>query len=153
MVRRPDGRFRGLRQAMNARHSGVRFYWRVVGPFLIVVALLAALGAASAEILSAVRAYVGAESLWSKGQKDAIHHLSTYADSRNPVDYQKYLSAVAVPMGDRMARLELQRPNPNLEVARRGYLDAGNHPGDVGPMIWLFRNFQRVPFMAKAIAI
>ena len=138
---------------MKARHSGARFYWLVIGPFLIVVALLAALGATSAEILSAVRAYVGAESFWSKGQKNAIHHLATYAESHDPTDYQKYLTAVAIPLGDRTARLELQRPNPNLNAARRGFLEAGNHPGDVDPMIWLFLNFQHVPFMAKAIEI
>ena len=138
---------------MKARHSGARLYWLVIGPFLIVVALLAALGATSAEILSAVRAYVGAESLWSKGQKDAIHHLATYAESHDPIDYQKYLTAVAIPLGDRTARLELQRPNPNRQVARRGFLEAGNHPGDVDPMIWLFLNFQHVPFMAEAIEI
>lgn len=138
---------------MKAHHWGARFHWLIIGPFLIVVALLAALGATSAEILSAVRAYVGAESLWSKGQKDAIHHLATYAESRNPIDYQKYLSAVAVPLGDRTARLELQRPNPDFDVVRRGLLEAGNHPGDVGQMIWLFRNFQRVPFMAQAVEI
>ena len=138
---------------MKARHSGARLYWLVIGPFLIVVALLAALGATSAEILSAVRAYVGAESLWSKGQKDAIHHLATYAESHDPIDFQKYLTAVAIPLGDRTARLELQRPNPNRQVARRGFLEAGNHPGDVDPMIWLFLNFQHVPFMAEAIEI
>jgi len=38
--------------------------WIVIGPFLIVVALLAALGAESVDILSAARAYVGGESLW-----------------------------------------------------------------------------------------
>ncbi len=138
---------------MKARHSGARLYWLVIGPFLIVVALLAALGATSAELQSAVRAYVGAESLWSKGQKDAIHHLATYAESHDPIDYQKYLTAVAIPLGDRTARLELQRPNPNRQVAHRGFLEAGNHPGDVDPMIWLFLNFQHVPFMAKAIEI
>jgi len=138
---------------MKALHSGTRFYWLIIGPFMIVVALLAALGATSTEILSAVRAYVGAESLWSKGQKDAIHHLANYAELQKPIDYQKYLSAVAVPMGDRAARIELQGPDPDIELARRGLLDAGNHPGDVDAMIWLFRNFQHVPFMAEAIEI
>jgi hypothetical protein len=43
--------------------------------------LLAILGMASAEILSAVRAYVGGESLWSKGQKDAVYQLMNYVES------------------------------------------------------------------------
>ena len=65
---------------MTVQHSSARFRWLVIGPFLIAVALLAALGVGSAEILSAVRAYVGGESLWSKGQKDAVYHLAGFAD-------------------------------------------------------------------------
>jgi hypothetical protein len=68
--------------AMQAQQSATRIRWFIIGPFLAVVVLLAALGVASAQILSAVRAYVGGESLWSKGQKDAVYHLSNYLESR-----------------------------------------------------------------------
>ena len=61
--------------------SEARLRWAVIGPFLVAVALLAALGVGSAEVLSAVRACVGGESLWSKGQKDAIYHLTHYGRS------------------------------------------------------------------------
>ncbi|WP_372526250.1 ATP-binding protein [Piscinibacter sp.] len=138
---------------MTVQHSGARFRWLVIGPFLIVVVLLAALGVTSAEILSAVRAYVGGESLWSKGQKDAVYHLGNYTASHNAADYQRFLDAIAIPQGDRKARAELELPNPDLAVARRGFLEGGNHPDDVGAMIWLFRTFRNVPFMADAIAI
>ncbi len=37
-----------------------------IGPIVVVVVLLALLGIGSAHVLSAVRAYVGGESLWSK---------------------------------------------------------------------------------------
>ncbi len=46
---------------------------KLVWPFVLTVALQVALGVFSLNILSAVRAYVGGESLWSKGQKDAIY--------------------------------------------------------------------------------
>ena len=113
------------------QHSGARFRWLVIGPFLIVVALLAILGVTSAEILSAVRAYVGGESLWSKGQKDAVYHLGKYAASHRSADYQRFVEAIAIPLGDRKARTELERPKPDLAVARRGFLEGGNHPDDV----------------------
>ena len=138
---------------MKLKHSGTRFHWLVIGPFLIAVALLSALGVGSAHILSAVRAYVGGESLWSKGQKDAVYHLAAYTESQRAADYQRFVDAVSIPLGDRQARTELERPDPDLSVARRGFAQGGNHPDDVDAMIWLFRNFRSVPFMADAIAI
>ena len=135
------------------KRAGARFRWLVIGPFLVVVVLLATLGMASAEILSAVRAYVGGESLWSKGQKDAIYHLANYIQTRHTLDYQRFAEAIAIPLGDREARLELERPDPDLAVARRGFTQGGNHVDDIDAMIRLFRTFRRVPFMADAITI
>ncbi|HEY5309346.1 MAG TPA: hypothetical protein VIK97_12615, partial [Casimicrobiaceae bacterium] len=45
---------------------------QLVWPFLAVVVLLVALSAVSTSIMSAVRGYVSAESLWSKAQKEAV---------------------------------------------------------------------------------
>ena len=50
----------------------------------------ALIAAGSLYILSGVRAYVGGESLWSKGQKDAIHYLQRYGQTRDPEDYRRY---------------------------------------------------------------
>ena len=125
----------------------------MIGPFVIAVVLLALLGLASAHILSAVRAYVGGESLWSKGQKDAVYELSRYAQTRDPADHARFVAAIVVPLGDRAARIELDKPEPDHAVARRGFLDGGNHAADVDSMIWLYRSFRRVPFMADAISI
>ena len=49
---------------------------RLVSPFVAVVLFQAFLAGLSLETLSSVRAYVGGEGLWSKGQKDAIHFIS-----------------------------------------------------------------------------
>jgi PAS domain S-box-containing protein len=137
----------------SAPQTDTRFRWSVIGPFLIVVVLLAALGIMSAMTLSAVRAYVGGESLWAKGQKDAVYHLLNYVESHDERDHGKYAAAIAVPLGDRIARIELERPDPDLGLVRSGFLQGGNHPDDIDDMIWLFRYFRRVPFMADAIAI
>jgi len=126
--------------------------WLMIGPLLVAVALLAGLAVASVDILSAVRAYVGGESLWSKGQKDAVYELGRYIVSRDPVDYLRFQNALAVPLGDRRARLALEQASPDLEAARRGFREGGNHPDDVEPMVQLFLRFRRVSFMADAIA-
>jgi PAS domain S-box-containing protein len=133
--------------------SGARVHWLVIGPFLAVLALMVVLAVASTSILSAVRAYVGAESMWSKGQKDAVYQLANYARSHDAADYARFRLALAVPLGDRQTRTELQRADPDLSVARAGLRQGGNHPDDIGGMVWLFRYLGRVDFMAKAIAI
>ncbi|WP_246483617.1 hypothetical protein [Paenacidovorax monticola] len=78
-------------------------------PFMLVVVLQAALAGGSIYVLSTVRAFVAGESLWTKGQKDAIYHLDRYAASGEPRAYQDFLSALAIPLGDRAGRLALEQ--------------------------------------------
>jgi signal transduction histidine kinase len=131
----------------------VRMRWRVVGPLLVAVALLSAMALASVELLSAVRAYVGGESLWSKGQKDAILQLERYIDTRDPADYRRFEEALALPLGDKRARLALDQDPPDLTQARIGFLAGGNHVDDIDGMVNLYLRFRRVSFMAAAIDI
>jgi hypothetical protein len=71
----------------------------IVWPFIAVVLFQVLLGCISLYVLSAVRVYVAGESLWSKGQKDAIYYLTLYADNRDEAAYLKYQQAIAVPQG------------------------------------------------------
>jgi hypothetical protein len=108
------------------------------------------LGSLSLYALSSVRAYVAGESLWSKAQKDAIYYLSLYADDRT-LTYQRYRQAILVPQGDHNLRLALDRPEPDIEAARKGILQGGNHPDDVARIIWFYRNFRHISYMQTAI--
>jgi diguanylate cyclase (GGDEF)-like protein/PAS domain S-box-containing protein len=125
----------------------------IVWPFLAVVVLLVALGDASMGILSSVRAYVGGESLWSKAQKESVFALSRYARTQSEDDFRRYQSALAVLLGDRRAREELERPEPNYVVVRQGFIDGGNNPDDIDGMTMLFRRFRRVNYIDRAIGI
>src|SRR5215472_559759 len=126
---------------------------KLVWPFAAIVVLVAVSVSISLDVMSAVRAYVAGESLWSKAQKDAIAHLARYARSGDDAEYQGFTEAIRVIDGDRMAREELQKPDPDPAIARQGFLQGGNHPDDVSGMIALFSRFQHVDFMARAIAI
>jgi PAS domain S-box-containing protein len=128
-----------------------RRWWPVVTVFAGIIALQLIVAVASIELLSSVRAYVTGESLYSKGQKDAQIHLLDYAQYHREEDYLRFLGALAVPLGDRVAREELQKAQFDLALARRGFLQGGNHGDDIGGMIRLFRWFHRLPFMAEAI--
>ncbi|MDN6859759.1 EAL domain-containing protein [Pseudomonas sp. CAN2814] len=124
---------------------------KLVWPFMVVVLLQALIGGGSLYILSGVRAYVGGESLWSKGQKDAIHYLQIYSQSRDSADYERYRTAMAIPQGDRTFRAALDLDVPDLELARVGALQGGNHPDDVGALIWLYRYFHEYSYFDEAV--
>lgn len=132
---------------------GTRRLLLVIWPFLAIVLFLVALGIGSLEILSAGRGYVQGESLWSKAQKESIFFLAHYAETHSEIDYQQFLHALAVPLGDQKARLELEKPHPDLEVARQGFLEGGNHPDDIPGMIWLFRHSRNVSYFDRAVQL
>lgn len=124
---------------------------KLVWPFMVVVLLQTLIGSGSFFILSGVRAYVGGESLWSKGQKDAIHYLQLYGQSRDAADYERYRTAIAIPQGDRTFRAALDLSQPDLELARAGALQGGIHPDDVGALIWLYRYFHEYSYFDQAV--
>jgi two-component system cell cycle sensor histidine kinase/response regulator CckA len=103
--------------------------------------------------LSALRAYVEGEGLWSKAQKQAVHDLVRYASSRSEQDFHAYEQALQTPLGDRKARLELEKSTPDLRIVYEGFIQGRNSPDDVKRMAVLFRRFHNQKYMADAIAI
>ncbi|HVV41506.1 MAG TPA: EAL domain-containing protein [Nitrobacter sp.] len=124
---------------------------RLVLPFIVLVMIQVMLASFSLNLQSSVRAYVGSEGLWSKGEKDAIYFLTLYADSHNEQHYRQYQAAIAIPMGDRAARLALEQSPPDIKAATAGFLQGGIDPADIPGMISLFRNFRSVSYLDKAI--
>lgn len=104
-------------------------------------------------LLSAARAYVGGEGLWSKAQKDMVYSLARFVHFHNARDYEAYVAARSVILGDRQARVELEKQQPNFALARAGFIQGRNHPDDVDGMIRLFRHFRNVPDIDLAVTI
>jgi len=125
---------------------------RIVIPVISVVIFQAVLSVGSLELMSAVRAYVGGESFWSKGQKDAIRFIQLYAATGEPVFLQRFDLAIAVPLGDLTARRALEQPSEDVALAREGFLRGGNKQDDVGRLIWLYRYFRAAPYFRDAVA-
>ena len=126
---------------------------RLILPFVAILFTLVSLSDFSLDILSAARAYVAGESLWSKAQKDAVIHLMRYAYGHDEAEYGAFQHAIAVTFGDRAARIELTRANPDYGKAVAGLLAGGNHPDDIPGMIRLIRDFGRLPAIARAVGI
>lgn len=121
--------------------------------FLVVVVCLLGLSYMTIENLSAARAYVGGEGLWSKAQKQAVNDLLRYSISHSEKDFQAYQKALLVPLGDKQARLELEKPVPDMNVVRRGLIQGRNSPEDVKGMAAMFRHFRQLNHMSDAISI
>ena len=130
-------------------HRGKRRGSAIV--FVMAVVLLALLCSAIVGVLSSARAYVGGESLYSKGQKNAVRWLGQYLRSGDEADYRRYVDALAIPLGDRIAQLELEKPRPDYAVVRNGLLQGGNDPDDIDALIGFYRLFRNVPLVADAI--
>jgi len=103
--------------------------------------------------MSSIRAYVAGEGLWSKAQKEATISLGKYATSYDQADYEDFIEFLEIPLGDKQARLELEKPEPDLTIARQGFLDGGNHPDDIDNLIFLFRRFRTVSYLDAAIQV
>jgi diguanylate cyclase (GGDEF)-like protein len=117
----------------------------------MVVVLQATIAGFSLEVMSSVRAYVAGEAMWSRSQKNAVYFLNLYLHSGEASQFTHYQASLAVPIGDEFARWALERDPVDVEAARVGFLQGGNHPDDVPGLIWLFRYFSRVSFLQEAI--
>ncbi len=124
---------------------------RLVVPFVVMALVQAVVAGISLDTLSSVRAYVGGESIWSRSQKDAIHYLDLYLATGENEFFRRYETSIAVPLGDLAGRHALEANPPNLAAAREGFLQGGNDPADIPGIIWLYRYFRNVSYMANAI--
>lgn len=122
-------------------------------PLVLIMTLMLLLSMASVSVLSYLRAYVNGEGLWSKAERQAIAYLHLYAMTGDDADYQRFRGQLRIPLGDHVARLQLQSATPDLRIARRGFLDGQNDPADIAGLIRLFRLFGSTPFMAEPLRL
>lgn len=114
----------------------------IAGIFIGLLLISLAASWAAIEAVNGTRAYATGEGRYSKAQKIAVLYLHRYADSGTGRDYQAFLAAIAVPRGDRAARLALEAPDADLAAARAGLIAGENHEDDIDRMITLFRLFR-----------
>jgi diguanylate cyclase (GGDEF)-like protein/PAS domain S-box-containing protein len=122
------------------------------GSLILLAALAFLLTATMLELQTSATAYIIGESHWSKAQQYAAYELHHFAATGEQQQLDKARAALRVPLGDRNARLALERDPPDLEEARQGFLDGMNAPEDVGRMIRLYRYFHGAPFFRDSVA-
>lgn len=102
-------------------------------------------------ILSAVRAFVGGEGLWSKAQKNALLDIQSYIIFRDEKYHQSFLKQLEVPLGDREARMELMSTQPDLKIVYDGFLKGRNHPNDIDSMTNLILRYHFISYLKQSI--
>jgi PAS domain S-box-containing protein len=139
----------GLREKRSP--SAHKTFFPVAALLVGITVCLVALADFGLGTLSAARAYVGGEGRWSRAQKNAVHDLLRYAASRDERYYRDFLSEMAVPLGDRRARLEMEKASPDVAVISEGFLAGGIEKADIADMVRLFRRFGRIDPVARAL--
>lgn len=140
-----------MSEKTESRITTVSRVYLIIALFVALILCLVLIIQVQMDALTAIRAYVGGEGLWAKAQKDAVHSIEHYAVSHDEADYQSYHREIQVPLGDRIARIELQKKNPDLAVTLAGFIQGRNHPDDLEPAVRLFRRFQHSGYMSKVI--
>lgn len=106
----------------------------------------------SSKIKSGVRAYINGESVYSKGQKDALLNLTYYLNTQDSVYWQTYVQSLKVPMSDNKARHAMANQEPD-SVAFNYFIEGKVHPADIDIIIWMFKNFREVEEFKNAVAL
>jgi len=135
---------------MLPERSDRTIYLRVLGPLVLAIGTLLTVGVGGFQALSAARAYVGGESLWSKARSQAVAGLRAHASGYTQV-CMPMSQALAVPIGDRAARLAMERSPVDVAAARDGFLRGGNSPADIDGLIDLYRYFSWTPLLRPSI--
>jgi diguanylate cyclase (GGDEF)-like protein/PAS domain S-box-containing protein len=101
---------------------------------------------------SGVSAYLAGESMWSRGQVEAVRNLDLYAQTGNPEQLEQARYWYKIPMGDFAARREMESPDMDYQLVREGFLQGQNHPDDILRMVILFKLFKDLPYFRESIA-
>jgi len=142
-----------LHSSPNDSNGISRLALRFVAPVLLSLTVMLVAAVLSIELLSTMRAWVGGEGLYSKGQKNATYYLSQYTLSRSEEDFRLYQSAIAVPLGYWRGRVAVQRRPVDLNAVRSAFLQGGSEPSDINSTIVLFRLFGNLAPVRHAIDI
>ncbi len=133
--------------------SANRLMFQSVWSFLSINIILLCTMLVSLEFASSVRSYIEAESLWSKGQKRASMALISYIDTQSNSDYERFVKAISIPMGDHAARIAMESATSDSGSAFNGFVKGGNNPGNVPGMIRLYRYFGHTWLMREPVRI
>ncbi|MEX2363039.1 MAG: histidine kinase dimerization/phosphoacceptor domain -containing protein, partial [Balneolaceae bacterium] len=104
----------------------------------------------SVSISTGIRAYVAGEGMWAKAQKESVIHLTNYIYTEDEYEFESFQSVLRINLGDKKARLEMVKDDPDIDVIFEGFLAGYNHPEDIPHMITVYQKFGWLSEVQKA---
>jgi PAS domain S-box-containing protein len=113
--------------------------------FIFVGIQIAVLGFgwAALRMMDTTRAYATGESYYSKASNAAVLSLYMYAETGKNKYWDEFHSSLSITFGDREAREELDRTDPDIAIATAGYLQGRNDIADIPDAILVYRLFRK----------
>ncbi len=124
----------------------------IVLVFVLLAVFIGATTHYGTRALSAIRAYVGAESQWTKAQKQAVVNLLRYSVEQDPELYEQVHADLELHAAFRDARQTLRSGDPDYELAVRGFQAADLHRGDIELLVWLTEHGTNLPYVGRYIS-
>ena len=121
--------------------------------FVAIIVAILGTGAMGMSALSGIRAFVVGQANWSKAQKDAVYSLGRYLDTGKEAHYLAFQARLAVPRGDRKARLAMSGQEPDPRAALQGFLEGLNSPADADDMVSVLERFRDTDQIERALGI
>ncbi len=107
--------------------------------FILFAVSLTGINLLALKIINVSRALVTGEKFYSTASRDAVYYLLNYANSRNKHYYDQFLETIKVPLADRKARMEMEKPDFDENTAVRALVEGGNSQHDAKEIIQIFR--------------
>ena len=138
-------------QRRGAAEPNILHHVAAIWPLLLVIGTQVLIASVSIQILTASRAFVESESMWTKGYKNAVYDLVIYLQTGEERYLHDCETALRVPLGDRKARLALEGDRPDPEAARALLVEAGKRPEDAAAMVRLLRYARGSRYLQDAV--
>jgi PAS domain S-box-containing protein len=110
--------------------------------FAILLVIDLAAGWLAIDVVDSTRAFSVGAAFYTKSQKTAVIDLNRFVVSHAQADFEGFLTNLAVPLGDRDARLALQSDRFERSTAVDGLLRGKNPASDVAKIIRHYRLLQ-----------
>ena len=124
-----------------------------MGPFIVVLAVLACLSVWELRFQDGGRVFLIGEDLWAGAQKRATLCLLSYSESHSEKDLGCFRSEVDVVLGDMQARRELDKPRYEYSIVAEGLVRGRNRAQDVPTAIIFYHLAPWLAEVEKAVQI
>jgi PAS domain S-box-containing protein len=119
--------------------------------FILFAVSLTSINLLALRIIKGSRAMIVGERFYSTASKNAVYYLLNYANSHNEYYYDQFLKNIKVPLADRKARMEMEKPDFDEDAALRALIEGRNSPDDAKDIIRIFRLLGHSKHITRAV--